>query len=467
LAKCDPTGDIPEIVMEVSPAHTKIYSVTELNTEIKTILEQQFPFVWISGEISNFSIPASGHFYFSLKDRSAQISAVMFRGQNRRLKFDLENGMSITGLGRISVYEPRGTYQIIFEHIEPKGVGALQLAFEQLKNRLDSEGLFDDRLKKPLPFLPEKIHVITSPTGAVVHDIIHVAGRRFAGIGIDVIPVMVQGEGAAESIANGITLANSCDDAEVIILARGGGSLEDLQAFNSEIVARAIHATAVPIVSAVGHETDYTIADFVADLRAPTPSAAAEIVIPSKDALLQKIEEYKSLNYHLLNHYIDQFKTKLDTFSKRLVDPRNKMDDYRLAIDEKTERLQRGMTQLLLHSRERLDWKIEALYYNSPDGYIAKLKEKLNNQLMLLKQFFKICTTDKHHVFREALGRLNALNPADILTRGYSITRTIPEANIVTSSRTVDIGQHLEVLLANGSLTCSVKERKDHAQKDV
>ena len=453
--------------MDVTPARTKIYSVSELNAEIKTLLEQQFPFVWLSGEISNFSIPASGHFYFSLKDQSAQISAVMFRGQNRRLKFDLEDGMSITGLGRISVYEPRGTYQIIFEHMEPKGIGALQLAFEQLKNRLESEGLFDDRLKMPLPFLPEKIHVITSPTGAVVHDIIHVARRRFSGIGIDVIPVMVQGEGAVESIADGITLANSCDDAEVIILARGGGSLEDLQAYNSEIVARAIHAATVPVVSAVGHETDYTIADFVADLRAPTPSAAAEIVIPSKETLLQKIEEYKTLNYHLIKHYIDQLGTKIDTFRKRLVDPRKKMDDYRLAIDEKTERLHRSVMQLLLHRRERLDWKKEALYYNSPDSYIIKLKEKLNNQAALLKQFFKIYMTNKHHNFREVFGKLNALNPSDILTRGYSITRTIPDATIVTNSQVVDIGQHVEVLLASGSLTCSIKERKDDAQKDV
>ncbi len=452
--------------MQDSPSRAKIYSVSELNAEIKNLLERQFPFIWISGEVSNFSIPSSGHFYFSLKDRSAQIGAVMFRGQNRRLKFNLEDGMSITGLGRISVYEPRGTYQIIFEHLEPKGVGPLQLAFEQLKNRLAAEGLFDDHLKKPLPFLPEKIHVITSPTGAVVHDIIHVARRRFPGIGIDVIPVKVQGDGAAESIASAIQSADLCEDAEVIILARGGGSLEDLQAFNSEIVARAIHGANVPVVSAVGHETDYTIADFVADLRAPTPSAAAEIVIPSKEALFEKIKELKYVMYNLLKHYIDQYRTTNDTLVKRLADPRRKIDDNRLAIDDKTERLRRGMLQLLLRRREHLDWKTEALYYNNPDSYSAKLKEKIDSLTTLLLQSFKLCMNANHHLHREILGRLKALNPAGILTRGYSITRTIPDAVIVSNSQAVDIGQNVEVLLARGSLRCAVKERKDHAEKN-
>ena len=448
-------------------SHAKIYSVTELNAEIKTILEQQFPFVWITGEISNISIPASGHFYFSLKDRSAQISAVMFRGQNRRLRFDLEDGMSVTGLGRISVYEPRGTYQIILEHLEPKGVGALQLAFEQLKNKLEAEGLFDDQLKKPLPFLPRKIHLITSPTGAVVHDIIHVARRRFPGIKIDIVPVTVQGEGAAESIASGIKLADLCEDAEVIILARGGGSLEDLQAFNSEIVARAIYSANVPVVSAIGHETDHTIADFTADLRAPTPSAAAEIVIPVKETLYDKIKEYRNVIYNLIKYYIDQSTVIIDTLTERLTDPRKKVDDYRLAIDEKTERLQRSILQLLSREHERLDWKIEALYYKSPESYAIKFKEKLYNQTALLMQCFKIYLSDKHHILREISGMLNALNPAAILTRGYSITRTIPDAAIVTNSQVVDIGENVEVLLANGSLTCAVKERKDDAQKDI
>ena len=453
--------------MEDSSLRARIYSVTEINTEIKTILEQQFPFVWISGEVSNFRMPASGHFYFSLKDASAQISAVMFRGQNRRLTFTLEDGMALTGMGRISVYEPRGSYQIIFEHLEPKGVGALQMSFEQLKRRLEAEGLFDDRNKKPLPFLPEKIHVITSPTGAVVHDIMHVARRRFPGIAIDIIPVKVQGDGAADTIVGGIQMADLREDAEVVILARGGGSLEDLQAFNSEKVARAIHAAEVPVVSAVGHETDFTIADFVSDLRAPTPSAAAEMVVPSKEALHDKIHEYRNIMLYSIKRHIEQFKTQLSAAVTRLIDPRKRIDDYRMKLDDDVGRLLRALVLIVTRCREHLDWKVGKLYSNSPDGYMDTIKEKLNNQTTLLNQAFKIYLSDKHHTIREILAKLNALNPTEILTRGYSITRTIPDATIVRSSREVRIGEIVEVLLARGSLKCAVKERDKNAQKDV
>jgi exodeoxyribonuclease VII large subunit len=237
----------------------KIYTVSELNANLKAIIEESFPFVWIFGEISNFRIPVSGHFYFTLKDDTSQINAVMFRGQQRNLKFEPEDGMSVTGMGRVSVYEPRGTYQIILEYLEPSGIGALQVAFEKLKMRLGEEGYFDDAFKIPLPFLPNKISVITSPTGAVVHDILKTANRRFPNVPIQIIPVKVQGKGAAEEIVAALELLNAVGDSEVAILARGGGSLEDLQAFNSEQVAKAIFASKIPIVSAVGHETDYTI----------------------------------------------------------------------------------------------------------------------------------------------------------------------------------------------------------------
>jgi len=276
----------------MGPSNTdqhRVYTVSELTDKIKALLEESFPFIWIVGEISNFRTPLSGHFYFSLKDADAQISAVMFRGQQRQLKFEPEDGMRVTGMGRLSVYEPRGSYQIILEYMEPSGIGALQIAFEKLKSRLAQEGLFDDQHKQPIPFLPQKIALITSPSGAVVHDILNILERRYVNVDIQILPVKVQGDGAEDEIAAALDLLNQQAGFDAAILARGGGSLEDLQAFNSEAVARAIYACNVPLISAVGHETDYTIADFVADVRAPTPSGAAEIVVPDRDDWLRAI----------------------------------------------------------------------------------------------------------------------------------------------------------------------------------
>ena len=317
----------------------KIYTVSELNANIKALLEEQFPFVWICGEISNFRRPVSGHAYFTLKDDSSQMNAVMFRGQQKQLKFEPDAGMSVIGMGRISVYEPRGAYQIILEYMEPSGVGALQIAFEKLKTRLAQEGYFDESHKKPLPFLPQKIAIITSPTGAVVHDILKIINRRFPNVAIDIIPVKVQGEGAEDEIVTGLNLANARGDANVLIVARGGGSLEDLQAFNSERVATAIFNSQIPVVSAIGHETDFTIADFVADLRAPTPSAAAELVVPEKIALSRRCIEYSSVLKSNINNYIKNIRHKLDVIVNRLIDPRKSIQDLRLRIDDVTARL--------------------------------------------------------------------------------------------------------------------------------
>ncbi len=253
----------------------RVYAVSELTSKVKGLLEEKFSFIWITGEISNFRVPASGHYYFLLKDEKSRINALMFRPQIQNLTFEPGDGMQIIGLGRLSVYSPQGTYQIILEYIEPKGVGALRIAFEQLKKHLFKEGLFDEQYKKSLPFLPKKISIVTSPTGAVVHDIIHIVDRRFPNVHIEIVPAKVQGEGAEDEIISGINLVNTRNDTDVAIIARGGGSLEDLNAFNSEAVARAIFASEIPVISAVGHETDFTIADFVSDLRAPTPSAAA------------------------------------------------------------------------------------------------------------------------------------------------------------------------------------------------
>ena len=439
----------------------KIYTVSELTSEIKSLLEESFPFVWISGEISNLSTPVSGHYYFTLKDENAHIRAVMFRGQNRKLKFMLEDGLSIIGLGRINLYAPRGTYQIIFEYIEPKGIGALQLAFEKLKIRLSEEGLFDDQYKPPLPFLPNKICVITSPTGAVIHDIIDIINRRFYNIPIEIIPVKVQGNGSILEIVSAFDIVNklaeSDGSAEVVILARGGGSIEDLAAFNSEEVARAVFASKIPVVSAIGHETDYTISDFVADLRAPTPSAAAELVVPLKNELKNRCDEmFKNLIARIYNN-IERLNSILKEMNTRFVDPRKNIQDFRLRIDDYINRLLKSIYNVINKWRDQLMWMTKSLYATSPYKHIDNLSvtlKRLNHNLLLS---IDIYIQNRRSITIVLASRLNDLSPVAILDRGYSITRTIPDAVVVRDPKIVNLGQDLEVMLSKGSLICRVE----------
>lgn len=444
----------------------KIYSISELNAEIKTLIEESFPFVWIFGEISNFRIPASGHFYFTLKDRASQISAVMFRGQQRQLKFEPEDGMSVTGMGRLGVYEPRGTYQIILEYLEPSGIGALQIAFEKLKKRLAAEGCFDDTFKKPTPFLPNNISIITSPTGAVIHDILKTINRRFANCHIQIIPVKVQGPGSAEEITAALELLNARNEADVAILARGGGSLEDLQAFNMESVARAIFASKIPIISAVGHETDYTIADFVADLRAPTPTAAAELVVPEKSDLQRHGNDILMRLRTEFRYYFDGVKLRLKEISKRLIDPRRKLEDYRLRLDDLCARFHRALRLRVRREREHLDFWHNRLDANTPRLALIKAKKQLEQLNDNLIKSLIISNHTKQIKIRELTAKLEALNPLAILARGYSVTRTIPEAAVIKDPQNVALDQELEVILAKGRLICRVKGRANHGKKN-
>jgi exodeoxyribonuclease VII large subunit len=444
----------------------RIYSVFELTQSIKSLLEGRFAFVWISGEISNYRMPSSGHCYFTLKDDRAQINAVMFKGQKRNLNFDLEDGQTIIGLGRLSVYEPRGTYQIILEYIEPKGVGALQLAFEQLKKRLFDEGLFDDRYKKPLPIMPRKISLVTSPTGAVVHDMMNVIFRRFPNIHIEIVPVKVQGTGAVDEIVRALQLLDERYDTDLIIVARGGGSLEDLQAFNSEAVARAVFDARIPVVSAVGHEIDYTIADFVADLRAPTPSAAAELTVPLKKDLCQRhINATNALKSNMTNH-LNRKRLALNQISKWLIDPRKGVYDLRLRMDDLHSRLIRLTFRGVRQKKEQLKWRTNALISNNPNSLITKLKERNDVLIEKLLIFFDKFLNDNRHRLRELSVRINALNPAAILDRGYSITRTIPGAVVIRYAEEVSVQQKVEVVLAKGSLVCHVERKRTDGEKN-
>jgi exodeoxyribonuclease VII large subunit len=458
-----------EVLVDGSPGGPvrTIYSVSELTARIKSSLEASFPFIWICGEISNFRMPSSGHCYFTLKDETAQISAVIFRGSQRQARSILEDGLSVIGLGRLSVYEPRGTYQIILEYIEPAGLGALQLAFEKLKKRLHAEGFFDARHKKPLPFLPAKISVITSPTGAVVHDILTVLNRRFADRWVEIVPVSVQGPRAEDEICAAFELVNDQANSEAIILARGGGSLEDLQAFNSERVAMAIFNSRIPVVSAVGHETDVTIADFIADLRAPTPSAAAELVVPEKSELIRRLRELDRGLRTSLSKNVDKLKSHLNQLSQRIKDPRKKVQELWIHLDRLNGRLARALVLQVRHSSELLNGLLRHLDAVSPQLRIEKYKAKFEfNKTKLLKSI-EILFSKKRSVLREHTLKLEALSPLAILARGYSVTRALPDRRIVSHPSQVALGQAVEVSLSGGLLLCDVKGKSTHGEKNI
>jgi len=392
---------------------THILTVTHLTIQIKNLLEGNFPDIWVEGEISNLSIPQSGHAYFTLKDEQSQIRSVLFRSSQRFLKFTLQHGMQVICRGRVSVYEPRGEYQLIVDYIEPKGIGALQLAFEQLKAKLEKEGLFDLDHKRPLPLLPQRIGIITSPTGAAIRDMLRVIKRRHPRMHILIYPVPVQGIEAAPAIVEAIQYFNRDQNVEVMIVGRGGGSLEDLWAFNEEPVARAIYASKIPIISAVGHETDYTISDFVADLRAPTPSAAAEMVVKSEESFRESISSLESSLIKSIQQQIDLTRASLREFTRLLGDPRRLLEQYVQRVDELTGRLATGL---------------------------------------------------QHHVRRDRAlltaltAGLDHLNPLGILSRGYSVTRKLPEGVILKDASNVRPGDLLNTKLHNGEIVSRVEK---------
>lgn len=444
-----------------------VVTVSELNRRIKQILEQDLPFVWISGEVSNLRVPSSGHAYFTLKDNQSQLSAVLFKGQARRLTFRLEDGLVILGLGRVSVYEPRGTYQIIFEHLEPHGLGDLQLAFEQLKHKLSDEGLFDQKHKKKLPSLPKQIHIITSPIGAVIHDTISIIRRRFANMPVILIPTAVQGRTAPAEIVAAIQVFNQQTDAEVAILARGGGSLEDLHAFNEESVARAIHHSKLPIVAAIGHETDFTIADFIADLRAPTPSAAAELVVPKKQDLVGQINALQRRMMVVARSKIALDRRHLIDCRERLVDPRRKIFDGRLYLDDLNHRLATSF-QRTLHGHQQTLLSIFSRLMQNPLRTRLRTSKRHNKQLNdNLLYFIKHHIKIKKWVIRNMDSSLEALSPNAVLKRGYSITRALPQRSIVNDARLVNLNDAVEITLASGRLQCRIEGKENDGEKKL
>lgn len=442
--------------MDLFPDKT-ILTVTRLTALIRGVLEENFEHVWVQGEVSNLSLPSSGHLYFTLKDSGAQLRCVMFKGGARNLRFRPTDGMALIARGRVTVYDQRGEYQLLCEYMEPAGLGALQAAYNQLKERLTREGMFDESRKRPLPPLPRTVGVVTSASGAAIHDIINVIRRRFASISVLLYPVRVQGEGAAQEIAAAIEDMNRRTDADVLIVGRGGGSLEDLWAFNEECVARAVQRSRIPVISAVGHETDFTICDFAADLRAPTPSAAAEIVSASAEELRNRIDSLSHRMRLALQTALRSRRSRIDALRRSLHDPGTLLGHLSQRVDDLEGRLRQALVNSVIRRREawrRLD---QSLTYHSPlhradqaRRQVIQLSERAERRIVGLLDDYRLR-------FSESAARLGVLSPLATLARGYAIASD-ERGTVLKNAGDLHTGDRLTVRLQRGAADCRVEQ---------
>lgn len=438
-----------------STAAPTIFSVEQVNNLLRGLIETQVGTVWIKGEISNFKPHSSGHFYFSLKDSKAQISAMMFRGYNSKLKFKPHDGLEVIVRGKITIYEPRGTYSIACEMMEPVGAGALQKQFEQLRDKLKTEGLFDPARKQPIPTYPKTVAIVTSPTGAAIQDILNIMNRRARGVQVIVVPAIVQGAAAAPSLVEAFKKAEMIKP-DVIIIGRGGGSIEDMWCFNDEKLARTIADSKIPVISAVGHEIDFTICDFVADLRAPTPSAAAELVAKSSHEIIQKLEQVERSLRLAIQRRLQHKQQLLLLQAKRLVDPKKKLQDLFVRNDDLYSRLELAVTNYLEHSRRDIQLLRSRLVSPKQVIEIKKVslqqrQQKLNNSLT------KNLTQFKFRV-ESAMALLDSLSPLKVVDRGYSITQK--GNDVVKSVKQVKVGDLLSIKVSDGTIETEVKNIK-------
>lgn len=435
----------------------QIFTVTRLNSAVRMILEQDLGLVWLTGELSNLAMPSSGHWYFSLKDISAQVRCAMFKGNNRRVPFRPQDGMQVLVQARVSLYEPRGDYQLIIESMQPAGDGMLALRFEELKRRLGAEGLFDEGRKRPLPREPRAVGLVTSATGAALHDMLTVLGRRAPDLPVFIYPTQVQGSAAISQIVAAITLANRRAEVDVLIVGRGGGSLEDLWCFNEEAVARAIAHSAIPVVSAVGHEVDVTISDFAADLRAPTPSAAAELVAPDRSARAQRLVHLKQRLVQAISRRQTAARHGFALLQKRLdhQDPKRRLEQQSQRLDELSGRLQQ-LLNLRLHQGERRLANLELrLQARSPEKLLAAGKRRHQLAQERLHTLMNKRQDLAAHRLAMLSARLDGISPLATLGRGYSITRT-PNGEVIRRAAQVSPGQQLVTTLAEGALRVRV-----------
>lgn len=436
-------------------------SVSQLNRQSKLQLESQFENLWVEGEISNFKAYHNGHWFFTLKDKQAQIACTMFNNQNRRLKLTPDNGQQVLIRGRVSLYETRGTYQLICEHLQASGDGLLQLAFEQLKTKLQAQGLFEPARKKPLPAYPAHIGVITASKGAVIRDILTVLQRRFANIKVTVFPVAVQGENAAEQICQAISLANQVrfkTPLEALILARGGGSLEDLQAFNLEPTALAIAQSELPIISAVGHETDTSISDWVADARAPTPSAAAELISPDARELLKQLRAYE---LQLLRLWQQQYKyqqLQLKHLKQRLISPQQYLISQYQRLNDLEQSIERNLSAQLKHKQQQLSHLQQRLKQQNPKLLLQQQQQSLQQHQNLLEKAVQGLLEKKKQNLGQQLQLLNNLSPLQTLARGYSISR-LPNGRVIEAAEQLKVGDTMITLLSEGEVQSRIIEK--------
>jgi exodeoxyribonuclease VII large subunit len=431
----------------------KIYTVTGITAEVKTTLESEFSDIFVEGEISNFTAASSGHLYFVLKDKGAQLKCVCFRSRARFFRFKVEDGLQVIAGGSLGIYEPRGEYQLYVESMEPKGLGSLQLAFERLKLRLQEEGLFAPEHKKPLPLLPRCIGIVTSPTGAAIQDILRILRRRHESVQVLIYPAKVQGDGAAQEIAAGIRALNTIAEVDVLIVGRGGGSLEDLWAFNEEAVARAIFDSRVPVISAVGHEIDFTIADFVADLRAPTPSAAAEIVVAQKNEMIAQVQNLRRQLNQSIQFRLSQLRSQVYGLSadRVFLATENKLAFYRQRLDELAFRLEENLQSQLGESKRRCQLLVAGLVRLDLFELIRGKREAVNSCVDKIQVRVRLFVQSVKGRADALEGALQALSPLAVLDRGYAICRD-EQGHIIKDARTLQLDDPFSVKLSRGEI---------------
>ena len=437
----------------------EVWTVSQLTRRVKGLIEDKIGTIWVSGEISNWRVSPAGHAYFTLKDEKSQLSGVMFRGRLARLRFEPESGLEVILSGLVTVYEQRGQYQIVCEEMQPKGVGALQLAFDKLKAKLEAEGLFDEEHKKPLPMLPRRIGIVTSPTGAAIRDILNVIHRRFANVHVLLYAARVQGDEAAPEIVEGIETLDAYG-VDVMIIGRGGGSLEDLWPFNEEAVVRAVFAAETPIISAVGHEIDYTLSDLAADVRAPTPSAAAELVVQEHEALVESVSRLQARLGGAMSSRIESFRSRLDVAKASYIfrRPEELIRQLRQRTDEGRMDLERAVRAQVDAERNRLNSALRAIALLSPVNQIRRAVEALEALRLRLSVSGTSTVERKRAHFHPLVAQLDALSPLAILSRGYSAAWKMPGEELVRDAKQLKPKDKLKVKFGKGGATATVDE---------
>ena len=440
------------------PDTRDIFTISRLNSEARAVLENSFPLLWVEGEISNLASPRSGHLYFSLKDAQAQVRCALFRAKRQLLRFGPANGEKVLARARISFYEPRGDFQLIIEHMEPAGAGSAQREFEALKKRLQAEGLFDTGRKRPLPAFPQRLGVITSPSGAAIRDVIKVLRRRAPQISITIFPAQVQGKGAADELLDALSIALQRADSDLLLLTRGGGALEDLAAFNDERLARAVAAATIPVVSAVGHEIDFTIADFVADRRAPTPSAAAELISPDTPAVLQSVGKLSLRLRGAMRRCLEKQHQHLSRLDGRLqrAAPAHRLRQQQQRLDGLDLRLLRRMRAILAERRRDTGVQSRHLLAHSPSRRLALLKQRFAGLPERMQQAWKQEQRRRSEHLAAAGRQLNAVSPLATMHRGYAVLRRPDDGTVVTRVAQLSPGDRVKAQLADGRLDLSV-----------